>query len=243
MKSFLFKIYAFSFFSDLVFIYPVYTVMFADSGLNALQISILLVVWAGTSFLLEVPSGVLADKYSRKNILFFAEVVRIVGYFFWLVMPNFIGFLVGFILWGVESAFTSGTFEALVFDELKAKKEEGKYIKIQGVVQSLRYIALVFAGVGASLSISFGYSFVLVISILSLAVSSISILLLPKAEIIQSTGEKKYFSLLKKGLEFSFKTPTILSIIVFIALAQALFGALDEYWPIFVSHSGLTKKE
>ncbi|HUW21502.1 MAG TPA: MFS transporter [Candidatus Bathyarchaeia archaeon] len=229
MKSFIYKIYALSFFSDLVFIYPIYTVMFADKGLNALQISILLMVWAGTSFLLEVPSGVLADKYSRRNILFGAELVRIIGYTFWLLMPNFLGFLIGFILWGVKSAFTSGTFEALVYDELKANGEENKYIKIQGVVQSLHYIAFIFAGVGASLAVSFGYSFVLVASILSLTVSSISILLLPKARMVQSTGEKKYFKLLKEGLEFSIKIPTVLGIIVFIALAQALFGALDEY--------------
>lgn len=216
--------------------------MFADRGLNALQISILLMVWAGTSFLLEVPSGVLSDKYSRKNILFLAEVARIVGYVFWLLMPNFLGFLIGFILWGVKSAFTSGTFEALVYDELKLHREEGKYIKILGIVQSLHYAAYIFAGIGATLAISFGYSFVLIISILSLVVSSVAILLLPKTTATKSTGEKKYFKLLKEGLQFSIKAPTVLSIIIFIALAQALFGALDEYWPIFADQSGLTKQ-
>ncbi len=242
MKSFIYKIYTLSFFSDLVFIYPVYTIMFADRGLTPLQISILLMVWAGTSFLLEVPSGVLADKYSRKNILFFAELARIVGYIFWLVMPNFVGFLIGFILWGVKSAFTSGTFEALIYDELKENKEEDKYIKIQGVVQSLQFIAFIFAGIGASLSISFGYSFVLIISIASLVISAISILSLPKAKRIESTGEKEYFKFLKEGLSFSIKTPTVLKIIIFISLGQALFGALDEYWSIFATQSGLLKQ-
>lgn len=216
--------------------------MFADKGLNPLQISILLMVCTGVSFLLEVPSGVLADKYSRKNILFGAELVRIVGYAFWLLMPNFLGFLIGFVFWGIKCAFTSGTFEALVYDELKANNEEDKYIKIQGIVQCLHYIAYIFAGIGASLAISFGYSFVLLISMLSLLVSSISIFLLPKAKISQSTGEKKYFKLLKEGLTFSTKTPSVLSIMIFISLAQALFGALDEYWSIFANQSGLTKQ-
>jgi len=216
--------------------------MFADRGLNPLQISVLLMVWAGTSFLLEVPSGVIADRYSRKNILFGAELVRIVGYAFWLLMPNFLGFLIGFVLWGIKSAFTSGTFEALVYDELKINNEEHKYIKIQGVVQSLHYIAYIFAGIGASLAISFGYSFVLLISMVSLFISSLSIFLLPKAKISQSTGEKRYFKLLREGLDFSMKTPSVLSIMIFITLAQALFGALDEYWSIFANQSGLAKQ-
>lgn len=120
MRSFITKIYLYSFFADLIFIYPVYSVMFVDKGLSPLQISILLMVWAGTSFVLEVPSGVIADKYSRKNILVFSQLVRIIGYMFWVLMPNFLGFLVGFILWGIKSAFTSGTLESFIFDELKA---------------------------------------------------------------------------------------------------------------------------
>jgi MFS family permease len=216
--------------------------MFVDRGLTPVQISTLLLIWAGTSFLLEVPSGVLADKYSRKNILFFAELSRIVGYSFWLLMPNFIGFLIGFILWGVKSAFTSGTFEALVYDELKENNEENKYIKIQGIVQSLQFVAFIFAGVGAALAITFGYSFVLIISIVSIAISAMSILSLPNAKKVESTGEKNYFNLLKEGLTFSLKTPTVLKIIIFISFGQALFGALDEYWSIFATESGLIKQ-
>jgi len=242
MKSFIYKIYTLSFFSDLVFIYPIYTIMFADRGLTPIQISTLLFIWSGTSFLLEVPSGVLADKYSRKNILLFAESSRIVGYTFWLLMPNFTGFLMGFILWGIKSAFTSGTFEAMVYDELKANNEEGKYIKIQGVIQSLQFLAFIFAGIGATLAISNGYSFVLVISILSLIISALSILSLPKVEKNQTTGEKEYFNLLKDGLTFSIKSPNILRIIIFISLGQAIFGALDEYWSIFATQSGLLKQ-
>lgn len=216
--------------------------MFVDRGLTPVQISTLLLVWAGTSFLLEVPSGVFADKYSRKNILFFAELSQIAGYSFWLLMPNFIGFLIGFILWGIKSAFTSGTFEALVYDELKANNEEKKYIKIQGIVQSLQFVAFIFAGVGATLAITFGYSFVLIISIVSLVISALSILSLPNAKKVESTGEKNYFNLLKEGLTFSLKTPTVLKIIIFISFGQALFGALDEYWSIFATESGLFKQ-
>lgn len=241
MKSFLAKIFVYSFFSDLIFIYPVYAVMFVENGLSPLQISSLFIAWAGTSFLLEVPSGVLADTYSRKTILILAQLIRLIGYIFWITMPNFLGFLLGFILWGVQSACTSGTLESFVYDELKMHKQENQYAKVLGQIQSLGYLALLFSGVGASLSIQFGYRFVLLISLFSLLISACAIALIPKVQTTKSTQEKQYFSLLRQGLRTSLKNTAILKIIIFVALGQALFGALDEYWSIFATEAGLAK--
>ncbi len=241
MNGFLSKIYSFKFFDDLIFIYPLYAVMFLDYGLSGLQISIILAVWSITAFILEVPSGVIADKYSRKHILFFAQIARIIGYACWLVFPGFYGFLVGFIFWGIKSAFTSGTFEALVFDELKQANRDNEYTKIIGRARSLAFVATLLASLGASVAIHFGYSFVLAISLISLVVSSISIIVLPKAKRFESTHEKEYFSRMKQGFSDSVKNPLIFKLIIFISIALALGGAIDEYWSIFGEQVGLAK--
>src|SRR3989338_617557 len=241
MNSFLSKIYSFKFFDDLVFIYPLYAVMFIDYGLNGLQISIILAVWSITAFILEVPSGVIADKYSRKHILFFAQIARIIGYTCWLVFPNFYGFLIGFIFWGIKSAFPSGTFEALVFDELKQANKDSEYTKVIARAKSLAFVAILLASLGASIAIHFGYSFVLAISLISLVVSSISIIILPKAKRFESTHEKEYFSRIKQGFSDSVKNPLIFKLIIFISIALALGGAIDEYWSIFGEQVGLAK--
>lgn len=241
MRSFITKIYLYSFFADLIFIYPVYSLMFVERGLSPLQISILLMVWAGTSFILEVPSGVIADKYSRKNILVFSQLVRIIGYMFWVLVPNFLGFLIGFILWGIKSAFTSGTLESFIFDELKACNLEGQYAKVLGRVQSLSYLAILFSGIGASLSINYGYSVILWISIISLLISTVAVYLIPSTKAVASTEEAEHFTLLHRGLNLSFKNVSLLQIIIFVSLVQALFGSLDEYLSIFASEAGLIK--
>lgn len=215
--------------------------MFVDGGLKPLQISVLLIVWAGVAFILEVPSGVLADKYSRKNILMISQSLRIIGYLFWMLLPNFVGFLMGFILWGVKSAFTSGTFESFIFDELKSRNAEKEYTKVLGRLQSLSYLAIIFSGIGASLAVRLGYGFVLLISIISLIISTIAVYLIPSVKSVVSTEEKRYFALLKKGLEASLKNTSIFRIIIFMSLAQGVFGALDEYWSIFANEAGLVK--
>ena len=240
MNSFLVKIYTYKFFDDLVLIYPLYAVMFVDNGLTGAQISIVLAVWSLTAFILEIPSGVLADKYSRKHILFFAQITRMIGYACWIFFPSFLGFLIGFVFWGIKSAFTSGTFEALVFDELKQANRDSEYTKTIGRARGLAFVATLLASLGAAVAIHFGYSFILAISLVSLSISSISILLLPRAKKVESTHEKEYFILLKQGLTESVRNRVIFKLIVFISIALALGGAIDEYWAIFGEQVGLT---
>ena len=105
MKKLLSIIYAYKFFDDFVLIYPLYAIMFADSGMTPWQIGVLLAAWSASSFIFEIPSGAWADRYSRKHILFIGQVIRALGYLSWLFFPNFLGFLIGFILWGIKGGY------------------------------------------------------------------------------------------------------------------------------------------
>lgn len=239
MKKFLFKIYVYRFFDDLILIYPLYVVMFTDSGMMPGQVAILLTIWSATAFLLEIPSGVWADKYSRKNILFISQCVRACGYICWILFPNFWGFAVGFVFWGIKSALSSGTFQALLYDELKYFAKENEYTKILGKSKTLSFTAMLIASVLASPGILLGYPFVLVLSSVATMISGICILTIPKARPVESTHEKEYFSLLKEGLSETIKNPKILPIMIFLSLAFALGWALDEYWTIFAKESWL----
>ncbi len=239
MKSFLTNIYLFRFLDNLMLIFPLYAVMFEDSGLTVFQISLLFIVWSAATFILEVPSGVLADKYSRINILAAGQIFKIIGFLFWIIMPNFIGFLIGFIFWGVKSALHSGTFEALLYDELKKFKQESHYTKILGRVESVSHVGVVGASIGASLLISSGYSAVIVASIIFIILSFIPLYLLPKAKIAESTHEKEYFKLLKQGILVVKNTPVLLRLIIFLAIAIGIDAVIDEYYNPFARELGL----
>ncbi|MBI2550945.1 MFS transporter [Candidatus Uhrbacteria bacterium] len=241
MKKFLAKIYAFKFLDDFVLIYPLYAVMFTDFSMQPWQVTTLLAVWSTTAFFLEVPSGVWADKYSRKNILFVGQLFRSLGYVSWLLFPNFWGFLFGFVLWGTKSALTSGTFQALIYDELKLFNREKEFTKILGHTKTISFTAILVASALASPAILLGYPFVLVSSSAAVLIAGIIIATIPKAQKVESTHEKEYFSLLKEGLAGAFKNAAVLRLILFLSLAFALGGALDEYWPIFANETGLPK--
>ena len=164
MTSFLARVYAFKLFDAFILIFPLYVVMFADAGLTPIQISVSLTAWSVTTFLLQVPSGVIADHWSRRHILALAQLASGAGLAVWLAAPHFWGFLVGLILWGLKSAFTSGTFEALLYDELKARGEEGQYTRIFGRTRAVDSGAVLLAALGAAAMARFGYPAILAAS-------------------------------------------------------------------------------
>src|SRR5690606_3866281 len=108
----------YSFLGDLVLLYPVYAVLFADTGLSTAQISALFVIWSVASLALEIPSGVLADLVPRRSLLVAGPLLAAIGYALWVAIPSFASFAAGFVLWGAHSALQSGALEALVYEEL-----------------------------------------------------------------------------------------------------------------------------
>lgn len=82
---------------DLGLIYPVYLLLLQRQGLPYVQTSVLLSVWADSALLLEVPSGILVDLWSRKAIIALSLLLKAGGFLIWAYRPDFTCFLLGFI--------------------------------------------------------------------------------------------------------------------------------------------------
>lgn len=241
LRRFIWQICAFGFCSECVFIYSWYAVMFADHGLGAPQISILFAVWSVTAFVLEIPSGGVADKYSRRHILAYAQMAKVLGYICWVVWPSFWGFLAGFVCWGIKGAFFSGTFEALVYDELKSLGAEQHYAKLTGRIGMCANAGILSAAAVSSLLIRWGYATVALASVVPLVVSSVIVLTMRPARIVESTGEAQYLHLLREGVSEAIRNRPVLRLILFLSTGVVFLGVLDEYWPIFYTTAGMPK--
>jgi MFS family permease len=242
VTTFLIRLYGHCFVDELMLIYPFYAVMFVDDGLTPLQVSTLFAAWSATTLLLEVPSGVLADRHSRKTIMVAGAVLRATGYGCWALFPGFWGFLVGFVLWGIEGALGSGAFEALVYDELKHFGRESEYARILGRCRSLGLIGVVVSGLIASIAVSAGYVVLIAASSTAALVAGVLLMSLPTAAPVATVGGggfRAYVDTLQRGVGSVVLRRAVCHIVVFAALARALGGTLEEYWPIFISEMGM----
>ncbi|WP_324189212.1 MFS transporter [Nocardia otitidiscaviarum] len=136
--------------ADLIPLFALYALIFADHGLSTAQISGLLAIWSATAFLLEVPSGAWADTVSRRGLLIVSGLLLVAGFGMWTVFPSYLGFALGFVLWGASGALLSGTFEALLYDELAARGETADYARIMGYTRAASETAALLGIVAAA---------------------------------------------------------------------------------------------
>lgn len=239
MKNFLWKIYASRFLDSFILIGVIFTLFFNNAGLNPFQISELITIWSITTILTEVPFGVFADTYSRKNLLIIGLILRALGFYFWY-LGGFVNYAIGFILWGLKNTLTSGTLEALVYDELVFYKKEGLYEEVNGKMSSAFSLGLTLSAVFGGLVAQINFNWVLIASIVTSLLGGLVLLTLKSVKPVQSTGEVNYYKTLKESVLEIHKNKSLLFVIIFICFIFAAFGATDEYWALIYDKFNLT---
>ncbi len=243
MRSLASKLYLFCFFDDFVLIYPLYAVLFAENGLSVGQISVLFGVWSISGLLLSVPTGVLADRTSRRGVIIAGQLIRAVGYLLWILEPTFWGFLAGFVLWGTSGALVEGAFEALAYDELDALGRRSEYVKLIGRCESASLIAVVAASLVAAVAIELGYDFVLGASAAAVLLAGAFVVLLPESPRHARVHEEHFLGTLRDGLRLAFGSREVLGVILFAGFIGAIWGSLDEYWSLYLDQLDFSRTE
>lgn len=240
---------------DLLPVYGLYGVLFADNGLDAAQISLLFALWSLTAFFLEVPSGAWADTVSRRGLLLLSCVLQAATFTVWALAPSFAGFALGFILWGISGALESGTFEALIYDELVARDETSAYARVMGYTRAAQEISVLVAIVAAAPLFALGgYPLVGWVSVGIACLHVVTALALPRApravsasvvedledgapEPDPGTVPSGYLSMLRTGVGESLRVRRVRRGVL---LGALLYGmtAFDEYFGLLAVEGG-----
>ncbi|HUD11170.1 MAG TPA: MFS transporter [Candidatus Saccharimonadia bacterium] len=234
------KIYAYKTVREFILLYPLYNIMFASHGISTLQISTLLIIWSLTDVVTTIPTGVLADKFSRKHLLAFGQLLEALGFLTWWLWPAYAGFALGFMLWGVGGSLDDGTYEAVVFDELKQAGIESQYVKVTGRAASLSLMADCLATALAGIAVIYGYHLVIAGSIVAVIAAGLIALWLPNTPRFEPVHEQHYLSMLTAGVREAFQNRLLLALIVLGSFVGTIYGVLEEYVPLFFHQTGLS---
>lgn len=165
--------YLFTFLVEFGLARGIWMLYLAAKGLSLFQIGLMETIFHITSFLMEVPTGVIADLYGRKVSRALGRAADVLSTALILLSHNFTGIAIGFIFSALSYNLESGAGEALVFDSMKQLGEEGRFIGVRGktemIYQGVSVISLLIGGYIATLSFDRVYQASLVISVLALA--------------------------------------------------------------------------
>ena len=137
------KLYVFYFVMGIHTVRGVYIPYMMDwGGLTFFQIMILQSYFMFIIFLLEIPSGAIADRIGRNIALMLSALSVACAAFVYSLAPIFLLFLLGETFWAFSIALFSGTEEAFLFNTLKTMDQEKKLPTILGRNQTINLIAL-----------------------------------------------------------------------------------------------------
>lgn len=89
-----------------------------DLGLTPLQLVLVGTTLEAAVFLLEVPTGVVADVYSRRLSIIIGQLLLGVAFIIMGMVPAYAVVLLSQVMWGAGYTFTSGATEAWISDEV-----------------------------------------------------------------------------------------------------------------------------
>ncbi|WP_412520994.1 MFS transporter [Actinomadura madurae] len=232
--------YVYAFLEDFVVLYPVYAVLFAETGLSPAAISSLFVIWSVTTFSLELPSGVWADVFSRRLLLVVSPLLAGAGFGLWVLFPSYAAFAVGFVLWGAGSALRSGTMQALVYERLERVGAAGAYARLMGRSEAVSLLAVVAASAVASPVLAAGgYRALGLASVAVCAVCAVAGWFLPESRGGgEDEPEPSLGSVVRQGWAQVRGEPAVRWALLLVVAVEGV-TALDEYVPLLVRSTGV----
>lgn len=99
----------------------------AARGYSLVEIGFAETVFHITSLLFEIPSGVLADVFGRKNMLIVSSIMRMLGNIIMIASCNLFMVCTSIAFHAVSYNFSSGSGDALAYDSLKMAGDEDYY--------------------------------------------------------------------------------------------------------------------
>jgi len=198
---------------------------FTDWGkIDLFQIQLLQSWFSLWLFILEVPTGAVADIWGRKYSLGLGTLVTAIGVLIYGSVPRFEFFLLGEFLFAMGVAFASGADEAFLYDSLKSSGLEKNSKKIFAKAHTFTLLGIMFGSVlGGIAAYFFGTRWTMLFSSIPLLAASIIAWNFVEPKIKVKLSEKRrYLDVIKIGLKRIFvnKSLKVMSIdAVFVAVA------------------------
>jgi MFS family permease len=131
---------------------PIEKLFMTDIGFDNGSVALMAAAYAAVVPLLEVPSGILADRWSRRGVVVLAQSALIVSVVIGGLSPNVGVYIVAALFLGVFFAMQSGTFESIAYDVvLEETGDSAAFERTIGRVRFVESVGLVVSALAGGL--------------------------------------------------------------------------------------------
>jgi len=191
-------------------------------------------------FLLEIPTGTIADFISRKASISLASISGIIAVLIYISFPHIAVFMVGEIFFAISFTLMSGADEALIYDSLVDDKMEKGSKKIFSRLESFKLGGIVIGALlGGVIAKFMGLRAPVLFMVFPISISLIISLFLKEPEVDRKKEKEPYTSILKKGVKFFFRSKTLKILTLDMVFVNSLAWLIIWFYQPFLSKAGV----
>jgi len=184
-----------------VFDRGIFILFLLSQGFGDTEIGLLQSVLFMSAFALEIPTGLLGDKFGRKKSVISGLLIYI-GYCFGVIsFTGFAAFVSFYALYGLAMSLVSGSDRSLIYDLYKQENRETSFIKLESLSRSVGSVVLGLAIILGGVLQAISWEMVYLAYAGALAISLLAISFVPEYKIIDEHHEDD-FSIVREASRY-----------------------------------------
>lgn len=227
MKRLLLSIYGFAFFNKFLLLTPVYAIFMQQNGVGDALLSAMFIISSAATILGQMPIAYITNRCGARNAMAFGQILKAVAVIMWLYISNTMGFVVGMVLWGIQTGFRNVAFEGMIYDEVAAAGHTKEYTRILGRKATFESIGVALSATG-SLLMFLGYDWVTWVSVVAIVISVLCLMLIPNRKSESDISHTGFKAMFRDGVRTCIKTPCMMPIMM-LALLVVNVPYLDDF--------------
>ncbi len=176
------------------------------------------------NFILEVPTGTIADHFGRKISVILGAISGVICMMTYVVYPHILVFMLAEVIFALSLTLISGADNALIYDSLKKAGKENQSKEIFGKMESFKLAGIIIGAlIGAPMAKYLGLRMTFFLVTIPLFISfliSLTLKEVPYKSVLNNEKEK-YGAKIFDGLKYFFKHKVLMILTIDMAVVSA----------------------
>ena len=215
---------------------PIEKLFMTQIGFDAASVGVMAAAYAAVTPLLEVPSGILADRWSRSWVMILGCVALMISSLIGGLSHNVITYVIAAMVLGIYFAFSSGTVDSIVYDavveETGSNELYERWIGRVRAVESAAFVLSSLAGGVLAQYTSARLTYFVTVPLVGLAI--IGFLLFDEPRLHQAAERVTLRSHVALTFRTMITSRAVVRVLLLAASAGLLTQAVFEFGPLWL---------
>lgn len=235
------KLYVIRFFKNLIPAYVIERLFWEQRGMTIQMVVYTEIIYAITVVLLEIPTGIIADRWGRKRMIVLESFLGCLELLILVFATEFWHFAAAIFIAGIGRSVGSGAENALLYDSLLSSGDERSFEKCLGRLNAWDFSAAILAALSGSLMAGlFGFELNYWVSVAGMFVSLCIALTLAEPEVkSKSDSPIAVGEYVAASMSFFKRNYGVCLMLLSAMVTGAALNFIDEFWQLYISRLGV----